>query len=123
VPVYPVRGQVLFRGAPLPDALVVLQSVKPPDPGADVPQPTARTDDAGKFVLHTYEGSDGAPAGDYLVGISSVPRPITEKGLFSAEKAAPRTDVLKGRFADPQKSGLEAKVNAAETELPPFSLN
>jgi hypothetical protein len=122
VAVYPVRGKVLYRGKPLADALVVFQPTTPAKPGVDVPQPTGRTDAEGLFRLHTYEGSDGASAGDYLVGVSGVTAPITEKGLFSADKAAPRPDPLQGRFADPRTSGLKAHVNEAETEIPPIDL-
>jgi hypothetical protein len=122
VPVHPARGRVLYKGKPVADALVVLRPVASKDP--DVPQPNGRTDAEGKFQLHTYLGTDGAPAGSYLVGVSvssefSETRNLMQKG--SATKPAP--DVLGTHFADPAKSGLKAEIKPGENEIPPFELN
>ena len=122
VRVYPAHGKVLYKGKPLAGALVVLHPAKAPRDGRTIPSPTGRTDDEGNFRLQTYESPDGAPAGDYLVGISSAPEPIGERGLFGAKKIGPAVDPLGGRYADPQTSGLKAHVDAAETTIPPFDL-
>src|SRR5580704_13649166 len=73
VPVHRARGQVLYKGKPLPEALVVLRPVEPAGKDSSLHPPTGRTDPEGKFQLHTYVGDDGAPAGSYLVAISISP--------------------------------------------------
>jgi hypothetical protein len=124
VPVHPARGQVLYKGKPVADALVILRPVAPASKNPDIPQPNGRTDAEGKFQLHTYLGTDGAPAGSYLVGISvssefSETRNVMQKG--SATKPAP--NVLGTRYADPARSGLKAEIKPGENEIPPFDLN
>src|SRR4051812_25361844 len=66
-PVYPVHGQVLLNGKPLPEAIVTFHH----DAGdAKVPLPSAHTDAEGRFKLTSYATGDGAPEGSY--GISLV---------------------------------------------------
>ena len=63
----PVHGQISLgglsgvardstSGKPLADALVVLRSSDPAARAAGTPQPTGRTDQNGRFQLHTYIG-------------------------------------------------------------------
>jgi hypothetical protein len=125
VPVHPAHGQVLYKGKPLADALVVLRPVTPASGAADPPQPTGRTDPEGKFLLHTYAGDDGAPIGSYFVGVSSAPayvetRPMMKK-VEPAPKAAPVS--IGTQYADPEKSGLRAEIRAGQNEIPTFNLN
>jgi hypothetical protein len=122
VPVHRVTGQVTFKGKPLPGAVVSFHPVDDAKYGNDVPRPQGRTNEEGKFQLMTYAADDGAPAGSYVVGISSMPKPRTETGLFNNPKAPLPTDVLKGRYIDPKKSNLQAQVKEGENELPPFEL-
>ena len=132
LPVHPVKGKVLFKGSPLAEALVVFERTGGPDLGggggaASEPGPiraTGRTDADGVFELMTYEFNDGAPAGEYAVGISSMP-PRTEEPIFGSlptTKPNRQPDVLKGRYEDPKKSGLTATVTEGPNELPPFDL-
>src|SRR5260370_23778507 len=78
LPVHPVSGQVVYKGAPVPSALVVFHPANEPAPAASKPgdaapsgppRPLGKTDSEGKFRLHTYVGDDGAPAGDYAVTV------------------------------------------------------
>jgi len=71
LPVYPVKGKVLHKGSPLVGALVVFEksaggaTTGATAPGAPAPiRATARTGTDGSFELMTYQGNDGAPAGD-----------------------------------------------------------
>ncbi len=114
---HPTTGKVSYRGKPLAGAFVLLVRTQPT---ADVPKPNAITDEDGSFVLTTYEDKDGAPEGDYVVTISTAPRP-TERQV-SLKKAEPHVDLLKGRYADPKNSGLKAEVKEGKNELAPFDL-
>ncbi|QDU59987.1 hypothetical protein Pan216_08240 [Planctomycetes bacterium Pan216] len=66
VPVFPVEGQVNYRGAPLDGAVVTFS----PKQG----QPTAlgKTDAEGHFKLKTYGKEDGAAKGDYVVMVTKL---------------------------------------------------
>ena len=119
------RGQVLYKGKPLADALVVLRPVNPEDAGVAPPQPTGRTDGEGKFLLHTYAGDDGAPVGSYLVGVSAAPAyPETRAMMKKVEPAPKSAPVSIGtQYADPAKSGLKAEIKAGQNEVPTFHLD
>lgn len=91
-----------------------------PDVNPKVPSPMATTTADGSFILHTYEPDDGAPAGDYLVAISTAPT-ATKSGPSLKEVERP-IDHLKGRYADPKTSGLKATIKPGSNELPPFDL-
>jgi hypothetical protein len=126
-PVHPARGQVLYKGKPLADALVVLRPVELATKEEGPPQPTGRTDPEGKFQLHTYVGDDGAPAGSYLVGISISPAFSEARDLMKNAQVTipskPARDVLGTRYVDPGKSGLKAEIQPGPNEIPPFNLN
>jgi hypothetical protein len=132
VPVYPARGQVLFKGKPLADALVVL---RPADASGNpgIPQPTGRTDQEGKFRLHTYIGDDGAPPGSYLVGVSISPeysetRDLmknalnADSGKFKFQPPS-KKDGPADRYQYPEKSKLTAEIKKGENEIPPLNLD
>jgi hypothetical protein len=130
VPVHPVRGQVLYQGKPLADALVVLHKAgaqtPPSKDKAEIPRPTGRTGEDGQFRLHTYFGDDGAPEGEYQVAVSITPRPADTKNLLASaaakENAKATPDVLGARYRDPAQSGLTAQIKQGENVLPPFEL-
>jgi len=86
----------------------------PPEGGATPLSPTAVTGEDGRFRLLSFKPGDGAPAGDYLVTI------IYPMDRFNKHLSG--IDRLKGKFADPLKSGLTAKVEAKPNDLPPFDL-
>jgi hypothetical protein len=116
LPVYPVRGKVLYQGQPAAGAYV---SFHPADPDAKLPVgPRAVVGGDGSFVLSTYVKEDGAPAGDYVVTVEwrkPVRRPDGE--------TEPGPNLLPPRYQTPKTSGLRATVSArSENELPPFQL-
>ncbi len=117
VAVYPVRGIVLYRGEPAAGAKVVIYATDRDDPR--IPFPTGVVQPDGSFQLTSYEANDGAPAGDYRVTVVW-PEPIPAG--VNAETYSPR-DRLGGRYAEPEKSGLEATVTEGENVLEPFDLN
>ena len=68
-PTYPVQGQVTLDGKPVANATIVF---KPVDAAKFKwrEQPQAKSDAEGRFTVFTYIANDGAPAGEYRVGIA-----------------------------------------------------
>jgi prepilin-type N-terminal cleavage/methylation domain-containing protein/prepilin-type processing-associated H-X9-DG protein len=110
-PPYPTTGQILVNGQPAKGARVVFHHVD--DWGAKSIVPQTWTGDDGRFVLSTYEVGDGAPAGEYRVVVQW---PAYRHG----KDVGP--DRLEGKFANPETSGLTAKVSKGTNELLPFDL-
>jgi len=80
-------------------------------------RPRARTGPDGNFTLRTYRIDDGAPAGQYRVAIEWFGPVSEERG-----DAAPRPDRLRGRYRDPDTSGLTATVSKGNNDLGAFEL-
>ncbi|MBI2824436.1 MAG: hypothetical protein HYX69_07100 [Planctomycetia bacterium] len=76
--------------------------------------PTATTQADGSFEVGTFGPGDGAPEGEYTVTA------VWTTANDSDDR--PSVDRLKGRYADPARSGLTASINAGTNELPPFQL-
>ena len=119
-PTHAVQGQVTLDGEPVANATIVFKPV-------DVAkfkwreQPQAKSDAEGRFTVFTYEANDGAPAGDYRVGIAILAAAEEEgSDQVRREKAAVK---IPARYGDAATSGLAAKVEAKPTELPPFELS
>jgi hypothetical protein len=115
---YPVRGQVFFAGQPAAGAQVVFHPVAGRAAAEAAARPILPTGDVqadGSFTLKTHPLGDGAPDGEYSVVIVWLEREKT-----TGEGVVPNK--LPGRYASPEKSRLNATVNAAPTELPPFQL-
>ena len=128
-PVYSVKGKVLYKGKPI-SAGVVLFELEGGDPASSTSTPvgaplraTGRIEADGSFRLITYQGTEGAPAGNYKVGISSVP-PRSEANILDAAASAKKgnPDVLGGRYSDPKTSGLRIQVLKNQTNEPTFDL-
>jgi hypothetical protein len=109
-PTYTVSGKLTDGTKPVAHAQVVFH---PLNGAADAPKPRGRTDANGEFKLTTYDGNDGAPAGQYKVSV--------ELWKTTSADAGP-SNHLPAKFADPEKSGLTATVNAGPTKLQPFVL-
>ena len=125
IQLHPASGQVRFEGKPLPEVQVIFRPAGL-DSTVPAPVPTAKTDLEGKFRLSTAVGeqgklAEGAPAGDYLVGILT---PRRSESINFLNKDGPKltSDVLRGRFADPKTSDIKATIKAGENTLEPFDL-
>jgi hypothetical protein len=117
---YPVTGEVRLDGKPAKGITVVLRPIdKSKFKWEEIPQ--AITDDNGKFSIRTYLSDDGAPAGEYRVGIALMAPPSDEgDDQVKRDANAPRFPI---KYADPEKSGLQATVDPKATVLPPFDLS
>lgn len=106
--VYPAHGKLLINDQPAPGAMLVLHPVG----GAyDAEHPSATAAPDGSFSLSTYDGHDGAPAGEYVV---------TAQWYVSANKAAPGPwpNVLPAKYARPESSDLRVQITAGPNDLP-----
>ena len=95
VPVYPVQGKVLFKGAPTPGATVVFYPATQINHTNPI-LPQAIVDQEGIFHLQSYEPNDGAPAGEYKIAITwpgEVPEGRNNAEMYGAQ------DQLKGRYS------------------------
>jgi hypothetical protein len=112
MPRVPVSGRVTIDGQPLAEATVVfLKKGGLADPNADAPRGV--TDQDGRYQLSTYAENDGAPQGEYLVGIITAP---------NTEGLVKRDDPLKGRYANPETSSLTFTVPAEGSDQANFDL-
>ena len=116
---YPVKGRVLVKGKPASGALVVFY---PADRGARSPSASGTADEEGWFSLSTYESDDGAPAGDYDVGITWRDHAFQRQGVLKKSDKAAAADQLKDRYKNPKTSKIRARVEEKPNELPPFDL-
>jgi hypothetical protein len=113
VPTFPVKGQVLVDGAPANYLKVKLNSVGEAATPVDV---SAFTDAEGKFMIGTYDGGDGAPAGEYKLTFE-----WGAINLFTGRYEGP--DKLNGRYSDAAKSEFPLTVKEGnETDLGAITL-
>ena len=109
-PTYAVAGKVLNGNKPVANATIVFH---PADPTPDAVKPRGTTRADGTFTLTTYDGNDGAPAGEYRVTV--------EQWLAGRPDDGP-SNRLNPKLSKPDSSGLRATVSAAPTELKPFDV-
>ena len=118
-PTQPVQGQVILDGKPVPNATIVFKPVEA-SKFKWREQPQAKSDQDGRFTVFTYAANDGAPAGDYRVGIAVVAAAEDEgSDQVRRDKSAVKSPA---RYGDAETSGLTAKVDTKPTELPAFEL-
>jgi serine/threonine-protein phosphatase CPPED1 len=109
-PLFAVRGKVSLDGAPIADALVALYSVNPKGAKKLTRVCDALTEPDGTFVMSTYEASDGAPAGTYVVTVKHSAPP-------DDEKARPNVNPLPERYTTASTSPLRVEVVEGPNEL------
>lgn len=129
--IYPVRGQVLYKGQPAQGVRVTFH-MEGRDKDIDAPHPFAETGEDGGFELKTLKPSDGkpgvgAPEGSYYVFLywpedASAKTPNV-KGKRKKIKKDLGKDFLKGRYSDHAHIQLRAQVEAKQNQLPPFEIN
>lgn len=108
---YPARGELIVNGQPAAGAFVTLYPVDKP---VDVREsrPWGMVGDDGVYRLRTYEPGDGAPAGEYRVGIVWRFDP----------KAQAETDRLGFAYAKPEKNPWRVTIQKGDNELPRIEL-
>lgn len=111
---YPVKGSVRINGAPAKDVNIVFIPDAAPEAGTTPLSPSAVTEEDGSFRLMSFKPGDGAPAGDYKVTV------IYPMNRFNKHQSG--IDRLREKFSNPKTSGLTAKVEAKNNELPPLDL-
>ena len=117
VETYPTSGQVTFKGKPAKGARVIFFYASNQMQGQILPTPQATVDDAGNFRVHCFGDEDGAPAGEYRLGIVWREEPT---GKTRGDYRPP--DRLRGRYGNPRRSGLTATILEGENILPPIQL-
>lgn len=70
LPVYQVTGKIFVNGQPAEHAQISLQPIKAAAKGERVIIPHAVAFADGVFSMGTYDGSDGAPAGEYAITVT-----------------------------------------------------
>jgi len=109
---FPVSGKVLKNGNPINYATVVFHPLNASDESSGNPRGVTNPD--GTFTLTTYDGNDGAPAGDYQVTIQQW---LTEK-----PEEGPKNQ-LKPKYSDPKTSQLTAKISEGNNAPITFSVD
>ena len=110
--VYPVRGEVFFKGEPAAGATVHFHPLAEDqgDPAFGI------VGEDGSFELSTFGANDGAEAGDYVVTINW----RTEEKVDGEEINGP--DLLGERYSKRGTSTLRATVAEGENVVPRFDL-
>jgi hypothetical protein len=123
VAVNPVRGQVLYNGRGVPNATVIFYPLGDAADKLKKMRPYAYADANGCFELKTFVTGDGAPTGEYEVGIittagsdrDSAPSPQASSAVLPRE--------LVQKYANQTTSGIKVTVEPGVNELDPFVLN
>jgi hypothetical protein len=121
---YKVTGKVLVNGQPAAGAIVVLTPTG--NPGTMDRKPSAVAGADGTFALNTLAADDGVAPGDYLVTVTWPGKPVSggrPKGLGGDDERATTPDQLRGKYSDPQQSGLKVTVEPRDYELAPIDLS
>ncbi len=109
---FPVTGRVTLDAKPAEHAMVVFHPLA--GTGLDAVKPRGTVKPDGTFTLTTYDGDDGAPAGEYTVTVE-----LWLAGNRDGDSPSNRLNV---KFARPETSGLTATVLPGPTTLDPISL-
>jgi tetratricopeptide (TPR) repeat protein len=115
--VHRAKGEATFDSKPIANASIIFYPIDPKTD--DHPRPKATVGANGSFTLGTYSGDDGAPEGEYKVSIvwnaAPTPKEIQE------DRYRPRNQ-LPAHYANPETSGLTARIAAGDNQLPAFVL-
>jgi hypothetical protein len=112
--VYPVTGKVLIDGQPGSEARLFFSPTNEADTMA--PKPTAVTDSQGNLIVTTYVTGDGAPEGEYKIGLEW-PKMVNYFGRIQ-----PGPDRLGGKYKDVAASKWTIRITAGTNSLPDFDI-
>jgi hypothetical protein len=118
--VYPVSGKVLYRGEPAAGAEVIFYK-KSGDQAVATVQPAGRVQDDGSFRVTTFTDGDGAPAGEYGIGIVWR-RPVDAKGNPVRKSGGLYPDFFGEFYASSVNPQFHTEVKPGTNELPTFEL-
>lgn len=113
VPLHSVQGQITFKGQPIPGAFVTFH---PKIAQEGVPTPWASVSNTGSFMLSTFNSSDGAPAGDYVVTVQWY-KPI---GKGADVVAGP--NVIPRKYTATSTSDINVRIASGDNQLSPIGL-
>jgi hypothetical protein len=113
VPVYPVTGKIQYQGKPINGAFVTLE---PKTHVEGVPGSRATVQADGTFAVTTFNGGDGAPAGEYTLAVQ------WSKPILRNNEYVGSPNLLPAKYASPKTSGLIVSVAAGENQLKPIVL-
>jgi hypothetical protein len=114
VPVFPVHGQIHFKGHAPNGAFIVLHPKNGATSKAPMPRATVCAD--GAFAFSTYDGADGAPEGEYVLTVQ------WNKHVKQGNDVVSGPNVLPPKYASPQTSDIKVTVAAIENQLKPIQL-
>lgn len=114
---YPVSGRVLVKGKPAAGAELAFYGLDEHLQSAEAPFPKAVVQEDGSFTMSSYAPGDGAPAGNYVVTITWRRSRSLDPELRDASP-----DVLRGRYATPDKSKITVEVKPEENSLADIEL-
>ena len=108
---YPVRGKITYKGAPVDGANVMFRAVDGNASGA------GRTDASGAYQITSQWGT-GLPEGEYLVSVTKFeerPMAAEEKETYNPQlanmEAPPPKSLIPMKYQSPEQSGLKASVS------------
>lgn len=115
-PLYPVEGEVFFKGKPATGCIV---SFHPASAGSENAGHACMgtVDAAGKFRLTTREPFDGIAVGNYSISFSW---PGAGTSMDPAGDSAP--DRLPKKYQFAESSGFTASITSSTSTLPRFDL-
>lgn len=116
---YPVTGQIDFKGQAIPGAAVNLYPVGVAVTPTTVPVASGVVDASGRFETFTYRQAGkgrGVAKGEYEVSVSWS-RPLPDGGADDV------TEGLPAKYVNPKTSGIKITVTEGENTVPPLSLH
>ncbi|MBX7165786.1 MAG: hypothetical protein K1X74_05505 [Pirellulales bacterium] len=113
IDLYPVRGNVTYRGRPTPGAVIYFHPVD----NSPYPRPHAELDAEGGFQLSTFRLHDGAPAGTYRVTVSWKVLPEGASEYLNAEDRDEGDEQLPKRYLHAGSTPWEITVQPGTNDL------
>jgi hypothetical protein len=117
--IYPVSGKVTYQGNPAVGARVFFRRQGAGSMREQTMMGVVQKD--GSFTVDCGSLGKGAPPGEYIVLVEWKHDPALPSPRSPTEAGA-RPDRLNGRYSDPKRPILTARVRPADNVLPPFEL-
>jgi hypothetical protein len=110
--VHETHGTLTINEEPAAGAMLVFHPADAEGFDARQTRPRAEVGPDGLFQVTTYQQGDGAPAGDYKVGIL----------WFRNPDASSPWDKLQGQYANPKTTGIEVTIREGVNLLDPIDI-